>query len=180
MTKKVKNLVSKLLTGLAFSCISVILNTGIDHEIGLAKSTNPQKCDILAYVTDTDAQGLNVRSGASTNNTIIGQIPINETVQVIGANGNWVQITNASDGFQGTGWVFVSKLGLTTRGYGTNGVDLLYASTSQQSLKVRRIPANTVVKLLGCQGDKAQVEYQGVKGWLTKGDQCGAALTSCS
>ncbi|MEI1377016.1 SH3 domain-containing protein [Nostoc sp. UHCC 0926] len=179
MTKKLKNPASKLVIGLAFSCISVILNTGIANQISLAKSTNSQKCDILAYVTDTDAQGLNVRSGASTDNTIIGQIPINETVQVISATRNWVQITNASDGFQGTGWVFVPKLGLTTRGYGTNGVDL-YASTSQQSLKVRRIPANTVVKLLGCQGDKAQVEYQGVKGWLTKEDQCGAALTSCS
>ncbi|MEH1831710.1 MAG: SH3 domain-containing protein [Nostoc sp.] len=179
MTKKVKNPASKLVIGLIFSCISVILNTGIAHQIGLAKSTNPQKCNILAYVTDTDPQGLNVRSGASTNNTIIGQIPINETIQVIGATGNWVQITNASNGFQGTGWVFVPKLGLTTRGYGTNGVDL-YASTSQQSLKVRRIPANTAVKLLGCQKDWAQVEYQGVKGWLTREDQCGAALTSCS
>ncbi|MEH2235397.1 SH3 domain-containing protein [Nostoc sp.] len=179
MTKKVKNPASKLLIGLAFSCISVILNTGIAYQIALAKSTNPQKCDILAYVTDTDSQGLNVRSGASTNNTILGQIPINETVQVIGAAGDWVQITNASDGFKGTGWVFVPKLGLTTRGYGTNGVHL-YASTSQQSRKVGRIPANTPVKLLGCQGDWAQVEYQGVKGWLTREDQCSAALTSCS
>ncbi|MEH2122129.1 SH3 domain-containing protein [Nostoc sp.] len=179
MIKKVKNPASKLVIGLTFSSISVMLNTGIAHQIGLAKSTNPQKCDILAYVTDTDSQGLNVRSGASTNNTIIGQIPIKETVQVINAAGDWVQITNASDGFQGTGWVFVPKLGLTTRGYGTNGVDL-YVSTSEKSQKVRRIPANTVVKLLGCQKDWAQVEYQGVKGWLTRKDQCGAALTSCS
>ncbi|MEH2361571.1 SH3 domain-containing protein [Nostoc sp.] len=179
MTKKVKNPSSKLVIGLAFSCISVIFNTGIFHQIGLTKSTNSQKCNIFAYVTDTDQQGLNVRSGASTNNTILGQIPINETVQVIGAVGNWVQITNASDGFQGTGWVFVPKLGLTTRGYGTNGVNF-YVTTSQQSQKLGRIPANTGVKLLSCQGDWAQVEYQGVKGWLTKEDQCGAALTSCS
>ncbi|MEH2078861.1 MAG: SH3 domain-containing protein [Nostoc sp.] len=179
MTKKVKNPASKLAIGLAFSCINMILNTGIASEISLAKSSNSQKCDIFAYVTDTDAQGLNVRSGASTNNVIIGQIPINETVQVIGAAGNWVQITNASNGFQGTGWVFVPKLGLTTRGYGTNGVDL-YASTSQQSQKMGRIPANTVVKLLSCQGDWAQVEYQGVNGWLAREDQCSAALTSCS
>ncbi|MBD2726169.1 SH3 domain-containing protein [Nostoc sp. FACHB-892] len=179
MTRKVKNPASNLVIRLAFSCISVILNTGIAHQIALAKSIDPQKCDIFAYVTDTDPQGLNVRSGASTNNTILGQIPINETVQVIGAARNWVQITNASDGFQGTGWVSVPKLGLTTRGYGTNSVDL-YASTNQQSLKVRRIPANTAVKLLGCQGDWAQVEYQGVKGWLTREDQCGAALTTCS
>ncbi|MFW9259478.1 SH3 domain-containing protein [Nostoc sp. CALU 546] len=179
MTKKVKNPALKLVTRLVFSCISVMFNTGIAHQIALAKSTNVQKCDILAYVIDTDPQGLNVRSGASRNKTILGQIPINETVQVIGAAGDWVQITNASDGFQGTGWVFVPKLGLTTQGYGTNGVDL-YSSISQESRKLRRIPANTAVKLLGCQGDWAQVEYQGVKGWLTREDQCGAALTSCS
>ncbi|MEH1902274.1 MAG: SH3 domain-containing protein [Nostoc sp.] len=179
MAKKVKNPASKLMIGLAFSCISVILNSGIANQISLAKSTNSQKCNIFAYVTDTDQQGLNVRSGASTNNTIIGQIPIKETVQIISAAGNWVQITNASDGFKGTGWVSVPKLGLTTRGYGTNGVNF-YVNTSQQSQKVGRIPANTAVKLLGCQGDWAQVEYQGVKGWLTRKDQCGAALTSCS
>lgn len=179
MTKKVKIPASKLVIGLAFSCITVMLNTGITHQIALAKSTNPQKCDLFAYVTDTDPQGLNVRSGASRNNTILGQIPINETVQIIGGAEDWVQITNASDGFQGTGWVFVSKLGLTTRGYGTNGVDL-YTSTSQKSQKLGIIPANTAVKLLGCQGDWAQVEYQDVKGWLTREDQCGAAFTSCS
>ncbi|MFS0513180.1 SH3 domain-containing protein [Nostoc sp. UIC 10607] len=170
---------SKLVIGLAFSCISAIFNTGIVDQIALAKSTNPENCDILAYVIDTDPQGLNVRSNASTKSTILGQIPINETVQVVAAAGNWVQITNASDGFEGTGWVFVPKLGLTTQGYGTNGVDL-YASTSEQSQKVGRIPANTAVILLGCQGDWAQVEYQGVKGWLAREDQCGAALTSCS
>jgi uncharacterized protein YgiM (DUF1202 family) len=179
MTKKVKNRASKLAIGLAFSCISAMLNTGIANEISLAKSTNPQKCDLFAYVIDTDSQSLNVRSSANTNKTILGQIPINETVQVIGAAGDWVQITNASNGFKGTGWVFVSKLGLTTQGYGTNGVDL-YTTTSQKSQKVARVPSNTAVKLLGCQRDWAQVEYQSVKGWLTKKDQCGAALTSCS
>ncbi|MGV0102206.1 Ligand-binding protein SH3 [Nostoc sp. DSM 114160] len=179
IAKKVKNPAPKLAFGLAFSCINMILNTGIASEISLAKSSNSQKCNLFAYVIDTDSQGLNVRSGASTNNIIIGQIPINETVHVIGAAGNWVQITNASNGFQGTGWVFVPKLGLTTRGYGTNGVDF-YASSSRKSQKLRRIPANTAVKLLGCQGDWAQVEYQSVKGWLTKEEQCGAALTNCS
>ncbi|MHC5734801.1 SH3 domain-containing protein [Nostoc sp.] len=174
-----KSPASKLVIGWAFSCISVMLNTGIANQIALAKSTNPQKCDILAYVTDTDPRGLNVRSNRSSKSKILGQIPINETVQVVAAAGDRVQITNASDGFQGTGWVFVPKLGLTTRGYGTNGVDL-YANTNQQSQKVGRIPANTVVKLLGCQGDWAQVEYQDIKGWLTREDQCGAALTSCS
>ena len=48
MTKKLKNAPSKLVIGLVFSCISVMLNTGIAYQIALAKSTNPQKCDILS------------------------------------------------------------------------------------------------------------------------------------
>jgi uncharacterized protein YgiM (DUF1202 family) len=179
MTQKVKYSASNLLIIITFSCISVMSNTGIANQIALAKSTKLQKCNISAYVSNTDPQGLNVRSGASTNKKILGRIPINETVKVIGAAGDWVQITNASDGFQGTGWVFVPNLGLTTQGYSTKGVDL-YASSSQKSQKVGRIPANTAIKLLGCRGDWAQVEYQGVKGWLAREDQCGAALTSCS
>jgi uncharacterized protein YgiM (DUF1202 family) len=179
MTKNVKNSPSKLAIVLGLTCVSVITNTDIANQIVLAKSTNQKKCDILAYVTDTDLQGLNVRSGASISNKIMGQIPIHETVQIVAALGKWVQITNASDGFQGTGWVFVQNLGISSRGYATNGVDI-YANANQQSRKLGKIPPGENIKLLGCQGDWAQVEYQGVKGWLAREDQCGAALTSCS
>ncbi|MBE9004523.1 SH3 domain-containing protein [Fortiea sp. LEGE XX443] len=179
MPKNINSSLSKLVIALGLTGISVFINTGISEQIVFAKSTNVKKCDILAYVTDTDPQGLNVRSGGSPRNRILGQVPINETVQIIAAAKNWVQITNASDGFSGTGWVSALKLGLSTRGYGTNGVDM-YASANQQSRKIRQVPADVAVKLLGCQGDWAQVEYQGVKGWLAREDQCGAALTTCS
>lgn len=179
MNLKLKNVNSILMMRLALGFISVAINSGIAHQIVLAKSTNLQKCDIFAYVTDADPQGLNVRSGASVNHKILGQIPINQTVQVLAAAGNWVQITNASDGFSGTGWVFVPKLGISTQGYSSNGVDI-YASNTQQSRKIARIPSNVTTKLLGCQGDWAQVEYEGVRGWLAREDQCGAALTTCS
>jgi uncharacterized protein YgiM (DUF1202 family) len=179
MPKNSNYQVSRLVIGLGLISIGALINTGIADQIVLAKSTNVRKCDIFAYVTDTDPQGLNVRSGASASSKILGQIPINETVQVIAAVKNWVQITHASDGFSGIGWVHVPKLGISTRGYGTNGVDL-YASTSQQSRKISRIPANESLKLLGCHGDWAQVEYQGNQGWLAREEQCGAALTTCS
>lgn len=179
MNKNPKNPALHLVIGVALGCISVITNSGIANQIALAKSIKPQNCDVFAYVTDKDPQGLNVRNGASINNKILGQIPINETVKIIATTGDWVQITDASDGFPGTGWVFVPKLGISTRGYGTNGVDL-YASASPKSRKIGRIPSNVSVKLLGCRGDWARVEYQGVKGWLKKEDRCGAALTTCS
>lgn len=179
MKKTFKNSESQLVMRLALSCISVMINSGVANQIVFAKTINPVKCDIFAYVTDKDPQGLNVRNGASTRNKILGTVPTNETVKIIAVLGSWVQITNASDGFKGTGWVSVPKLGISTRGYGTNGVNL-YTNANQQSRKVTRVPADVNVKLLGCQKDWAQVEYQGIKGWLKREDQCGAALTSCS
>ena len=80
---------------------------------------------------------------------------------------------------QGTGWAYLPNLGISTRGYNTNGVDI-YASANPKSRKLARVTAGTNVKFIGCQGQWAQVEYKGVKGWLTKLEQCGAVLTSCS
>lgn len=168
-----------LFIGLAIICTSVLVNTGIANQIVLAKPKNPAKCNISAYVIDKDAKGVNVRSGASTKNRILGAIPANETVSVITSAGDWAQITNASAGFQGTGWVYLPMLGISSRGYETNGVNL-YTNPNQKSRKVGRVPPSLNVKLLGCQGNWARVEYNGVQGWLAKEDQCAAALTSCS
>ncbi|OUL22206.1 SH3 domain-containing protein [Nostoc sp. 106C] len=174
-----KNQALKLATGLALICTSVAINTGIANQMVLAKSKNPEKCNIYAYVNVSASQALNVRSGASSNNKVLGQVPVNDTVQVVGFLPNWAKITNASGGFKGTGWVSLAKLGLSTRGYGTKGVKL-YAKTNQKSQVIVRVPPNTNVKLLGCQGGWALVEYKAIKGWLVREDQCGAALTSCS
>jgi SH3-like domain-containing protein len=168
-----KNL--NLVIGLGIGCI---INSEIVNQIALAKSNNPQKCNIYAYVIDKDTQGLNVWNGVSMRNRILGQVPTNSTVQVIADFGNWLKITNADAGFKGTGWVSVNKLGISTRGYRKKGVNL-YANANQQSQKLKLIPADFPVKLLGCQGDWAHVEYQGIKGWLKREDQCGAALTTC-
>ncbi|MBD2432663.1 MULTISPECIES: SH3 domain-containing protein [Fischerella] len=175
----VNNQAAKLAIVLSFSCISVLVNTGIANHHVLAQSPQQQKCDIFAYVVSKDPQGLNVRSGASPTHKILGQIAANETVKITAASGKWVQVTDVTGDFKGTGWVYLPMLGISSRGYGTNGVNL-YTNADQQSQKVGRIPPSTSVKLLGCQGEWAQVEYQGIKGWLASEDQCGAALTSCS
>lgn len=164
---------------LAISCITLLSNTAITNQIVLAQATKPSKCDISVYVIDKDPQGLNIRNGASTNNRILGKVPQNETVKILATSGTWAQINNTGSGFKGTGWAYLPNLGISTRGYNTKGVDI-YASANPKSRKLARVPASTNVKFIGCQGQWVQVEYKGVKGWLTKLDQCGAALTSCS
>jgi SH3-like domain-containing protein len=171
------NFTSKTLIGL--SLIVVGLNTGIDNQIVFAKSTQPQRCNIYGYVTTANNQKLNVRNNANNNSKTIAQIPANETVQIITTVGEWAKITNSSNGFKGTGWVSFSKLGISTTGYGTKGVNV-YANANFKSRKLGLIPPNTNTKLIGCQGDWAQIQYKSIKGWLAKPDQCGAALTSCS
>ena len=179
MAKKTRKTASKLVAGLALGSISWIINTGAANLSVLAQPANEKKCDISAIVIDKDPQGLNVRSGPGTSSRILGKIPTYESVDIIASSGNWVKIRkDYSDGFRGTGWVFLPMLGTATRGYETNGVDL-YASPSQQSRKIGRVPRKTDVKLLGCQGQWAQIEYRGVKGWLKSDDQCGVG-TTCS
>lgn len=174
-----KNQVLRIATGLALIFTSVTINTGIANQTVLAKTKNPTKCNIYAYVDVSSGQALNVRTGPSMQNKILGQVPVNDTVKVIAVVPNWARITNASGGYKGTGWVSLPKLGLSTTGYGTKGVKL-YAKTNQNSQVIVRVPPSTNVNLLGCQGGWALVEYKGIKGWLTREDQCGAALTSCS
>ncbi|KOP23643.1 ligand-binding protein SH3 [Hapalosiphon sp. MRB220] len=164
---------------LTFCSISVFVNTGIANQGVLAQPPQQQKCDISAYVTTKNPQGLNVRSGASPTHRILGKIATNETVKIVAALGKWVKVTDVTGDFQGTGWVYLPLLGISSRGYGTNGVNL-YTSPNPKTQKIAKVPPSTSVKLLGCQGEWAQVEYQGIKGWLASEDQCGAALTSCS
>lgn len=173
------NQLLKISTGLALICASVTINTGIANQMVLAKTKTPTKCNIYAYVDVSSGQALNVRTGPSMQNKILGQVPVNETVNVIAVVSNWARITNASGGYKGTGWVSLPKLGLSTTGYGTKGVRL-YAKTNQNSQVILRVPSSTSVNLLGCQGGWALIEYKGIKGWLTREDQCGAALTTCS
>lgn len=179
MARNTNDKASKLIAVLALGSISWVSNIGMANLSVLAQSSNQTICDVHAFVIDKDPQGLNVRSTPGSSSKVLGKIPTNESVKIIASSGNWVNITDALSGFQGTGWVFLPMLNTSTRGYETNGVNL-YASPSQQSRKVARVPSRTNVKLLGCKGQWAEVEYRGVKGWLMRNDQCGVAVTTCS
>ncbi len=142
---------------------------------------SPTPCQIRAYVIDKDPQGLNVRSGSSSH-SIIGRLPFNTEVEVFNSQENWVLISASTPNprvkFQGRGWVYVSLLGIGTRGYDRNSV-AVFARASYQSAVVGQIPSRSPIKLLGCQGQWALVEQQRVRGWLPPKDQCAATLTTC-
>ncbi len=154
--------------------------------ISTSPTSNQRACDIGAYVIDKDPQGLNVRSGPSSNDRVIAKLPtttLSVMVDITASQGSWVQLSRAESPekveFQGTGWVYAQLLGTNTRGYESGGVSV-YPTPNTQSSAIGRIPANTSVKLLGCEQSWAFVEYQGLKGWLTREDQCPVSLTTCS
>lgn len=151
-----------------------------------SENLSQRTCEISAYVIDTDPKGLNVRSGAGNNYKIIGNLPTTTAgvvVDLTASQGDWVQLSRAESPqgveFQGTGWVYSSLLGTSTRGYGSGGVSV-YASANTQSSAIGRIPEQKTVKLLSCDRTWALVEYQGLKGWIALEAQCPSPYTTCS
>lgn len=144
-----------------------------------------QTCSISAFVIDKDPKGLNVRSGPSASNDIIGNLPtttVGVVVDITGSKGDWVQLSKAESPdkveFQGAGWVSAKLLGTSTRGYGTKGVSV-YKNANNQSSVVSTIPPETGVTLLGCNQSWALVEYEGTKGWIEPEAQCANPLSTC-
>jgi uncharacterized protein YgiM (DUF1202 family) len=178
MARNTNDKASKLIAVLALSSISWVSNIGMANLSVLAQSSNQTICDVHAFVIDKDPQGLNVRTSPGSSSKVLGKVPTNESVKIIASSGNWVKITDALSGFQGTGWVFLPMLNTSTRGYETNGVNL-YASPSQQSRKIGRVPRRNRCQTIRLSGQWAQIEYRGVKGWLKSDDQCGVG-TTCS
>jgi uncharacterized protein YraI len=155
-------------------------------ESTLVAATSLQSCHASAYVIDQDPQGVNVRSGPSSNDKVIGNLPTTTDaviVKLVAVQGNWVEISKADDPrkvvFQGSGWVYTQRLGTSTRGYGSaKGVNV-YAGAANKSRVLGRIPSDKNVQLLGCSGSWVKVKYQGLTGWLKREDQCPNPLSTC-
>ena len=151
-------------------------------------------CDIAAYVVDPDPRGLNVRSGPGKAFPVVGTIPYGGGsavgVKVTGSTGQWLRIKDAETqesgetAFEGEGWVFAPMLATETRNYTAGDprapVVKLYKAPSIKSAVLTRLPNETEVRLLGCKGDWAQVQFKKVTGWLDPESQCASTLTNCS
>jgi SH3-like domain-containing protein len=139
-------------------------------------------CKIQAYVIDKDKNGLNVRAKPSSASTTLATIPFDEDgviVNIIGASNNWILIDHAeavsgAELYAGKGWVFGRLLGTSTR-YKVN----LLQEPSKRSVKTGTVPVEDEVKLLGCKGEWARVEYKKLAGWLEPNAQCPNPVTTC-
>jgi uncharacterized protein YgiM (DUF1202 family) len=144
------------------------------------------QCLTKAYVIDTNDAGLNVRRQPSSASKVLGRLPQNTTVNVLGMKNSWLLVSVVSPreqkvNFKGEGWVFSSLLGVSSQGYSKKAVSL-YSRPSVRSSITGKISSNSGAIVLGCSGKWLRVETLNsqVKGWLEPSQQCASVYTTCS
>ena len=130
------------------------------------------------------SSSLNVRSGPSTNTSVVGSLPHGTVVQITGKSGDWYKIN-----FNGTtGYVkvdFVTLGGLISSGNGTvtlkdpSSALNVRSSASITSNVVGSLAHGTVVKIIGTEGEWYKIEFNGGTGYvknefITKGGTIGS------
>ena len=149
------------------------------------------RCDIRANLLDEDPNGTNVRGGAGRAFPVVGVLPHGRTdvVTVVASKGAWIKISGAEDEDGGTvfdrgGWVFSSLLGMTVSRNPDDrlkkGSHNLYAAPSEKSAVLTRLPAESALTLVGCDGKWAKVKYGQKTGWVAPEAQCTNTRTNCS
>jgi SH3-like domain-containing protein len=143
-------------------------------------------CDISAYLTDQDPNGLNVRAGPSGETRVLRKVDNSASsgvARIKGRSGAWYRVSTIVDAetdallFRGDGWVHGSLVGLDV----ANGDPKLYARPSERGPVLARLTADQAgVTLIGCEGRWAKVRADGRIGWLSPDGQCSNPLTTCS
>jgi hypothetical protein len=138
-------------------------------------------CNLVAFVTETDPAGLNVRQKPSTSGKILGVLPpiidgveiggVMAGVHIISSNNGWFKIDSSWDNseltgkpqlaaFSGEGWISGRKL--TVKSMANHG----YAEPNVRSAIVLKINGGmdngyltSAGQLIACQGHWALVEY---------------------
>lgn len=145
-------------------------------------------CDIWAYVTDPDPNGLNIRGGPGTNHRIVGVIKKDShesIVHITEMKNGWARLDRAEghesgNVFNTKGWVSMKLVAISTRGYDGKGVPARKVPGRTNKIS-GKFPSEDEVQLLDCRGDWARIrDRKGTEGWLDPNDSCATALTYCN
>lgn len=183
-------------------CLILALVTYTELAVAAGSGDVPA-CQIGAWSTDEDPNGLNIRAVPGADGAIIGNIPpptelegdpFASEVSITGSQDGWFRISSAyftdyySDEqdqvfFEGEGWVFGRYLGLEIEGRH------LYAEPSRDAAVVIELwspdsaePHPFVLERLhACQGYWVEVEGtladERIRGWTD--DTCSSQVTTC-
>lgn len=120
------------------------------------------QCSTNAYVIDPVKQGLNIRRQPTLSGQIMGRLPKNTEVNILGIQDQWALISVINPrsqrvAFRGEGWVHSSLLGVSSSGYRLKSVSL-YNRPSLRSGVAAQISPNKSTKILECNGKWLRVE----------------------
>lgn len=155
-------------------------------------STKPNnRCDVWAFIIDTDPTGLNIRSAPKKE--IISRIPYNDyqgftSIHIIDAKEGWLRIDQWEDSYTTVtvnkeAWIYGKLMGTFVKGY-QQGWAYAYANPSKTAQTQGRFLGERGVSILGCKDEWLLVEgdsteNQKIEGWLPPEEQCPNAITTC-
>ncbi len=115
-----------------------------------------------AGITVTDGSNLNIRSSASTSSSIIGKIPDNTYVDIIGEKGNFYYITYKNlKGYSSKDYIKEKSLKLATTLDNLN----IRASASTSSKILDVAPKGSTLKIISSNTNWSKVIYNGYTGY---------------
>jgi len=174
---------SLLVLGILLVCLTAAAarhhkSTAVTYQ----KTAENAPCEISAYVIDRDPAGLNVRSGPGSSFSVVSKLAHSDEgpiVGIIGSQGKWMLIDRAEsieseELFKGKGWVYGLLLGTSTR----YKVKVL-KDPKPKSQVIGSIVAEEEVKIVGCKGGWARVQYGNLEGWIEPESQCPNPVTTC-
>jgi len=174
---------SLLVLGILLVCLTAAAarhhkSTAVTYQ----KTAENAPCEISAYVIDRDPAGLNVRSGPGSSFSVVSKLAHSDEgpiVGIIGSQGKWMLIDRAEsieseELFKGKGWVYGLLLGTSTR----YKVKVL-KDPKPKSQVIGSIAAEEEVKIVGCKGGWARVQYGNLEGWIEPESQCPNPVTTC-
>jgi SH3-like domain-containing protein len=181
--------VSFLCADLAFHAPASAVRAYTQGRTGVDTIT---RCNVMAYVTDRDPNGLNVRSGPGSANRVIGNLPNQDVegivVHINGSQGDWMRIDLATEEgaetertfFKGEGWVYGPLLGVDGVGWIEGGTKLFQEPSEKSRVLARMLAGGDGAKVRGCKGKWMYVEHKKFKGWCAPETTCSNPLTTCS
>ena len=164
-------------------------NTTTEEITETTSETTISKNALHVYLNDPDKSGTNIRK-TPKGDVVMQLIPKGEDdhyfITLSEVKDGWFKIEKISGmeveniEIEGSeGWIHGSVLGVDTRNYGRQTLDLLDAPKSGKVVGTIKEEVYGL-KLKDMDGEWVKVEYKGVLGWINSEWLCGNPLTTCS
>jgi hypothetical protein len=169
---------------------SVSENTPKDNIVpSPTPNSNCTPSTLEVYLNDPDESGTNIRQspgGKVVMQLVKGDIDDEFFIKLTQADKGWFKIKSPIGGMEedveipnGEGWIHGSVIGVDTRNYGGQTLELLDSPINGNV--VGEIKEQVYgLKLKDICGRWVQVDYKGIVGWIDSNWLCGNPLTTCS